>query len=74
MKLFIGDTLHPILEAYFVTDLFLSNEYNDLTIGEVFAHPNKNKRLTNVSTIDNYSTTFIQSRGDYAVRRKENTD
>lgn len=48
MKLFIGDTLHPILEAYFVADLFLSNEYNDLTIGEVFAHPNKNKRLSNI--------------------------
>jgi len=51
MKLFIGDTLHPILEAYFVADLFLSNEYNDLTIGEVFAHPNKNKRLSNIHNI-----------------------
>lgn len=39
--------LHPILEAYFVTNMLLSNEYNAVTIGEVWAHPNKNKKLTN---------------------------
>lgn len=39
--------LHPILEAYFVTNMLLSNEYNAVTIGEVWAHPNKNKNLTN---------------------------
>ena len=39
--------LHPILEAYFVTNMLLSNEYNAVTIGEVWAHPNKNKVLTN---------------------------
>ena len=42
----IGDTLNPILEAYFLTDVLLSNEVNSLLIGEVFAHPNKNKRTT----------------------------
>ncbi len=36
-------TLHPILETYFMTDVILSNEYNSLMIGEVYAHPNKNK-------------------------------
>lgn len=56
MRLHVGEKLHPILEAYFAADLFLSNEYNDLTIGEVFAHPNKNKKLTNISGIhDIYS-------------------
>ncbi len=35
MKLFVGDKLHPILEAYFAADMLLSNEYNSLTIGEV---------------------------------------
>jgi hypothetical protein len=38
--------LHPILEAYFLSDVLLSNEVNSLLIGEVWAHPNKNKRLT----------------------------
>lgn len=39
--------LHPVLEAYFMTDALLSNEYNAVTIGEVYAHPNKNKRVSN---------------------------
>lgn len=39
--------LHPVLEAYFLSDVLLSNEYNTVTIGEIWAHPNKNKRLTN---------------------------
>ena len=35
-------TLNPFLEAYFMSDIILSNEYNSLTLGEVYAHPNKN--------------------------------
>lgn len=35
--------LNPLLEAYFMTDILLSNEYNSLMMGEVYAHPNKNK-------------------------------
>lgn len=46
IKTHIGSQLHPILEAYFLTDVLLSNEINSLLIGEVFAHPNKNKRIT----------------------------
>lgn len=42
----LGSRLHPILEAYFLSDVLLSNEVNSLLIGEVWAHPNKNKRLT----------------------------
>ena len=42
----VGSTLHPILEAYFLSDVLLSNEVNSLLIGEVWAHPNKNKRAT----------------------------
>lgn len=34
--------LNPILEAYYLTDNLLSNEYNNLMIGGVYAHPNKN--------------------------------
>ena len=41
----LGSRLHPILEAYFLSDVLLSNEVNSLLIGEVWAHPNKNKRL-----------------------------
>ena len=36
-------TLNPFLEAYFMSDIILSNEYNSLTLGEVYAHPNKNE-------------------------------
>lgn len=46
IKTHIDSQLHPILEAYFLTDLLLSNEVNSLLIGEVWAHPNKNKRQT----------------------------
>ena len=35
--------LNPILESYFITDTLLSNEYNNMMIGGVYAHPNKNK-------------------------------
>lgn len=35
-------TLHPIFESYFITDMFLSNAYNEMMIGGVWAHPNKN--------------------------------
>lgn len=34
-------TLCPMAEAYFLTDMLLSNEFNSIMIGEVFAHPNK---------------------------------
>lgn len=47
LLLYNGQALHPVLEAYFATDMLLSNEFNALTIGEVWAHPNKNKNETN---------------------------
>lgn len=31
-------TLHPVLEAYFMTNDLLSNEYNEIMIGGVYAH------------------------------------
>ena len=49
IKLYNGDQLHPILEAYFLADILLSNEYNAVTIGEVWMHPNKNTNDTNVA-------------------------
>jgi hypothetical protein len=51
----LGSRLHPVLEAYFLSDVLLSNEVNSLLIGEVWAHPNKNKRTTNLRS--NSSTT-----------------
>ena len=32
-------TLHPILDAYFMSDILLSNEYNEVMIGGEYAHP-----------------------------------
>ncbi len=39
----IKHDINNILFAYFITDSFLSNEYNKMMVGEVYAHPNKNK-------------------------------
>lgn len=35
--------LHSIANAYFYCDILFSQEFNSLTIGEIWAHPNKNK-------------------------------
>lgn len=32
-------TLHPMLDAYFMSDVLLSNEYNEVMIGGEYAHP-----------------------------------
>lgn len=39
--------LHPVFETYMMTDGLLSTQYNSLLIGEVWAHPNKNKEGIN---------------------------
>lgn len=39
--------LNPVLQSYFMTDILLSNEYNSLMIGEVYAHANKNSEGSN---------------------------
>lgn len=33
-----------MLFAYFITDILFTNNYNQMMVGQVFAHPNKNKR------------------------------
>ena len=38
--------LNPLLDAYYLSDIILSNEYNSLALGEVYAHPNKNREGT----------------------------
>lgn len=43
MKLKIDDKINPVLSAYFLSDVFLSNGYNDLIFGKTFFHPNKYK-------------------------------
>lgn len=35
--------LNPLLEAYYLSDILLSNGYNDLLFGKTFFHPNKYK-------------------------------
>lgn len=48
---FVGKdgSMHPIARTYFATDVLLSNEFNSLTIGEIWAHPNKNKDIIDKS-------------------------
>ena len=36
-------TINPLLYSYFIMDSFLSNEYNKMMVGNVYAHPNKTK-------------------------------
>ncbi len=43
MKLKVNDKINPLLSAYFLSDVFLSNGYNDLIFGKTFFHPNKYK-------------------------------
>lgn len=38
--------LNPFLDAYYLTDTILSNEYMSLAMGEVYAHQNKNDEGT----------------------------
>ena len=46
---FVGKNgkLHPIAIAYAEIDNLLSQEFNSAVCGEIWAHPNKNKDLTN---------------------------
>ena len=38
-----GNRLHPLAEVYFYANMLLSGELNGVTLGEIWAHPNKNK-------------------------------
>lgn len=38
-----GDRIHPLAEVYFYANMLLSGELNGVTLGEIWAHPNKNK-------------------------------
>ena len=38
-----GDRVHPLAEVYFYANMLLSGELNGVTLGEIWAHPNKNK-------------------------------
>ena len=38
-----GNRLHPLAEVYFYANMLLSGELNAVTLGEIWAHPNKNK-------------------------------
>lgn len=35
--------IHPLAEVYFYANMLLSGELNGITLGEIWAHPNKNK-------------------------------
>jgi hypothetical protein len=38
-----GLNVKRLIKAYFITDAFLTNDYNRMMVGQVFAHPSKNK-------------------------------
>lgn len=58
--------LNPMLYSYFIMDSFLSNEYNKMMVGGVYAHPNKNKE---VSATEGYLEHSFASRWISQVKR-----
>lgn len=50
-----GRKLNPLLSSYFIMDSFLSNEYNKMMVGGVYAHPNKNKEAITAEDYVNHS-------------------
>ena len=50
-----GRKLNPLLASYFIMDSFLSNEYNKMMVGGVYAHPNKNKEAVTSTEYVNHS-------------------
>ena len=48
-----------MLYSYFIMDSFLSNEYNKMMVGGVYAHPNKN---TEISATEGYLEHSFASR------------
>lgn len=59
-------TINPLLYSYFIMDSFLSNEYNKMMVGNVYAHPNKNKEKP---TAENYLQHSLAARWISQVKR-----
>ena len=59
-------TVNPLLYSYFIIDSFLSNEYNKMMVGNVYAHPNKNKEKP---TAENYLQHSLAARWISQVKR-----
>lgn len=58
--------INPILYAYFIADNFLGNDYNKMMVGEMYAHPNKEKES---SSAPDYVTHAWASRWIAQVKR-----
>ena len=58
--------INPLLYSYFVMDSFLTNEYNKMMVGNVYAHPNKNKEKP---TAENYLQHSLAARWISQVKR-----
>ena len=59
-------TINPLLYSYFIIDSFLSNEYNKMMVGNVYAHPNKNNEKP---TAENYLQHSLAARWISQVKR-----
>lgn len=62
----VDGRINPLVSAYFLMDSFLANEYNKMMVGNVYAHPNKNKESVNA---DNYNQHSLASRWISQVKR-----
>lgn len=62
----VNGIINPLLGAYFITDSFLSNEYNKMMVGDVYAHPNKEKESP---TTNGYLDHSLASRWISQVKR-----
>lgn len=52
--------IHPLAEVYFYANMLLSGELNGITLGEIWAHPNKNKTDTEIIGKDSSGKDIIE--------------
>lgn len=62
----VNGNINPLLYSYFIMDSFLTNEYNKMMVGNVYAHPNKNKEKP---TSENYLQHLLAARWISQVKR-----
>ena len=55
-----GSRIHPLAEVYFYANMLLSGELNGITLGEIWAHPNKNKTDAEVIGKDSKGNDIVE--------------
>ena len=59
-KFVTNGKIHPLAEVYFYANMLLSGELNGITLGEIWAHPNKNKTDAEVIGKDSKGNDIVE--------------